>query len=92
VLHDTQVDHDRRSLSLYMARDDANAALEIARSCGFAWAERDALHLLNKICLSMGDHRNGEKHQKQALAADKGLELDVRTFRTKRPSKWRDDY
>ena len=59
--------------SIDMARDDARAGLEISRSSGYAWAERDAFHLLAEISSGMNDVRNRIQYENQAKELDKQL-------------------
>jgi tetratricopeptide (TPR) repeat protein len=50
------------------ARDDAEAALAIARDCGYAWAERDALTLLAEACEILDDREAAVRYRRDAKA------------------------
>ena len=48
------------------ARDDAEAALQIARFCSYAWAQRDACELLATACRQLGQPDEAARHQTEA--------------------------
>ena len=48
------------------ARDDAEAALQIARFCNYAWAQRDACELLATACRKLGQPDEAARHQTEA--------------------------
>jgi hypothetical protein len=45
-----------------LALDDAEGALQLARQCGYIWAERDALDLLVDISSGFGDRSSAEAY------------------------------
>ncbi len=62
-------------LRLNMARDDAQSALEIARGCGYRWAERDALSLMAETSSTSGDVTRTIEYRHEAENLDRQLEL-----------------
>ncbi len=48
------------------ARDDAEAALQIALFCNYAWAQRDASELLATACCQLGQRDEAARHQTEA--------------------------
>ena len=48
------------------ARDDAEAALQIARFCNYAWAQRDACELLATACRQLGQPDEAARYQTEA--------------------------
>lgn len=58
------------------AQDDLDAALTLARDCGYAWAERDALELLADTSTALGEHEKAHSFRRNADALTAGLRLD----------------
>ncbi len=50
------------------AQDDAEAGLRLARDCGYAWAERDALALLAETWHVLGNPQKATQHKREADA------------------------
>ena len=69
---------ERHRFSLLLAKDDAQSALELAKRSGYAWAARDALHLLADICSAMGDPRSRDAHRRLASDLDGQLRITSR--------------
>lgn len=55
------------------ARDDAEAALQLCESTGYAWGERDALRLLAQAYRALGDDDQRQAFQARANALDQRL-------------------
>ena len=48
------------------AEDDLDQALTLARSCGYSWAERDALTHLAEVQASLGHHTRAASLEREA--------------------------
>lgn len=72
---ETENAEDRRP-ETERAQDDADAALHIARDCGYAWAERDALRLLVETWEELGDAAKALEYRQEYDALAARLRLD----------------
>jgi hypothetical protein len=61
------------TLAATEALDDAGAALTIARACGYAWAERDALQLKADALVAQGDRDAADAARREAEAMTRRL-------------------
>jgi hypothetical protein len=62
-------------LVLERARDDGDAALQIARDTGYAWAERDALFLIADASTALGDASRAKAAGNEARQLARRLQL-----------------
>ena len=60
----------------HRAQDDADAGLTLARQCGYAWAELDALTLLSDTAAGLGDHARANCYADEARALRHRLSPD----------------
>ncbi|MHC4400598.1 MAG: hypothetical protein ACYTG0_13060 [Planctomycetota bacterium] len=64
-------------MEILRAQDDAEAALALARQCGYAWAQRDALWLLAETCDALGEADRAAAARRDAEALARRLQLDA---------------
>jgi hypothetical protein len=62
--------------ALERASDDADAALTLARQCGYAWAERDAMTVLAEVAKALGDDAGALTFRREAKALSARLRWD----------------
>ncbi|HEX2571945.1 MAG TPA: SIR2 family protein [Polyangia bacterium] len=55
------------------AQDDGEAGLALAKECGYAWAERDALRLLSETTKALGDPARSKRLADEVRALERRL-------------------
>ena len=55
------------------AQDDSEAGLALAKECGYAWAERDALRLLSETTKALGDPARSKTLTEEVRALERQL-------------------
>lgn len=65
-VHLDRLRFEQNAVAPERAADDLDAALAIARDCGYAWAERDALHFLGQAHDRMGASERADLFRREA--------------------------
>ena len=80
IRSDVWADSTGVDIRLAMAQDDAQAALDMARACGYRWAERDALGLLSETSAALVNVKSAVDWRREASQLSRQLQLRGRAI------------
>ncbi|MDP8238009.1 MAG: SIR2 family protein [Candidatus Hatepunaea meridiana] len=81
ALADFDLDSPEFQQSLERAQDDGEGGLNIAKGCGYAWAERDALLLLSDVLRDLGEEDKALQYKRDGELLARKLSMTEEEWR-----------